>query len=110
MAGRRSIVRSIQSYVNRSDAQSGLGPLKAGTGPAIGRTQWTWLPLQSQCSKGPNDYNNSHAYYQTLQWQTYGNLRPSFVQNPRQAYTNFSPSRYPPGVTPNVFNGNFNQY
>ena len=110
MAGRRSIVRSIQSYINRSDAQCGLGPLKAGTAPAIGRTQWTWFPLQTECSQGPNDFNNSPAYYATLQWQRYGNLRPSFVPCPKQAYVNFPTTRYPKGVIPSVFNGNFNQY
>jgi hypothetical protein len=110
MAGRRSIVRSIQSYINRSDAKCGLGPLKAGTAPAIGNTQWTWYPLQTQCAKGPNDFNNSQVYYQTLQWQKYGNLRPSFVPSPRQAYTNFPASRYGGKITPSVFNGNYNQY
>jgi hypothetical protein len=110
MAGRRSIVRSIQSYINRSDARCGLGPLKAGNGPSIGRTQWTWQPLQKECNKGPNDFNNSPLYYSTLQWQRYGNLRPAFVPCPKQAYINFPPSRYPLGVTPNVFSGNFNQY
>lgn len=109
MAGRRSIVRSIQSYVNRSDANSGLGPLKAGTAPSIGRTQWTWFPIQTQCSPGPLNFVNSQAYYNTLQWQKYGNLRPSFVNSPRQAYTNFPASRYPTGQSPNVFNGNYSQ-
>jgi hypothetical protein len=35
-------------------------------------------------------------------------LRPSFVSNPRQAYTSFPASRYPAGVRPSTFNGNFN--
>jgi hypothetical protein len=110
MAGRRSIVRSIQSYINRSDANSGLGGLKAGTAPAVGKTQWTWYPLKTQCHQGPNDFNNSQAYYNTLQWQTYGNLRPRFVSSPRQAYTSFPASKYPSGVKPSVFNGNYNHY
>ena len=110
MAGRRSIVRSIQSYVNHSDANSGLGPLKAGTANKIGNTQWTWYPQKTQSKQGPLDFVNSQAYYKTLQWQTYGNLRPSFTNGPRQAYTSFPASRYQNGVKPSVFNGNYNQY
>ena len=110
MAGRRSIVRSIQSYVNHSDANSGLGPLKAGTANKIGNTQWTWYPQKTQCAQGPLDFFNSQVYYNTLQWQTYGNLRPSFVASPRQAYTSFPASRYPAGQRPSTFNGNINAY
>jgi len=83
MAGRRSIVRSIQSYINRSDAQSGLGNLKSGTAPAIGKTQWTWYPLKTQCHQAPNDFNNSQAYYNTLKWH---NVRPTFTPSPKKAF------------------------
>jgi len=108
MAGRPRIVRSIQSYINNSDAHSGLGTLKAGTPNKVGVTHYLWYNLQTRSNQGPLDFVNSPLYYKTLQWQTYGNLRPSFVSSPRQAYTNFSPSRYPSGVRPAVFNGNFN--
>jgi hypothetical protein len=84
MSGRPRIVRSIQSYVNHSDANSGLGPLKAGTPNKVGVTHYLWYNLQSQASQGPLDFVNNPAYYQTLQWQTYGNLRPPFRPSPRQ--------------------------
>ena len=108
MAGRAKIVRSIQSYVNHSDANSGLSMLKAGTPPKIGVTHYLWYNLQTQAHQGPLDFVNTQAYYKTLNWQTYGNLRPSFVSNPRQAYTSFPPSRYPLGVRPSTFSGNYN--
>ena len=108
MAGRPRVVRSIQSYINRSDANSGLSMLKAGTAPKVGVTHYLWYNLQSQCAQGPLDFVNSKVYYNTLQWQTYGNLRPSFVPSPRQAYTNFPASRYASGTRPSTFNGNFN--
>lgn len=108
MAGRPHRVRSIQSYINRSDANSGLGPLKAGTPTKVGVTHYLWHNLKTEANQGPLDFLNSQVYYNTLQWQRYGNLRPSFTPCPRQAYTSFPPSRYPRGVTPAVFNGNFN--
>ena len=108
MAGRPRKVRSIQSYINSSDAKSGLGMLKAGTPTKVGVTHYLWHNLKTQSNQSPFDFVNSQAYYNTLQWQTYGNLRPSFTSNPRQAYTSFPPSRYPTGTTPAVFNGNYN--
>jgi hypothetical protein len=108
MAGRPRKVRSIQSYINHSDSQSGLSMLKAGTAPCVGVTHYLWYNYQTQCSKGPLDYVNTQAYYNTLNWQKYGNLRPSFTSNPRQAYTSFPASRYPSGVKPVTFNGNRN--
>jgi len=108
MAGRAKIVRSIQSYVNHSDANSGLSMLKAGTPNKVGNTQWTWYPQKTQCAQGPLDFVNTQAYYKTLNWQLLGNNRPSFVSNPRQAYTSFPPSRYPLGARPSTFSGNYN--
>lgn len=108
MAGRPRRVRSIQSYINHSDAHSGLSMLKAGTPNKIGNTQWTWYPQKTQAHQGPFDFINTQTYYNTLNWQTYGNLRPSFTNNPRQAYTSFPASRYPSGIRPSTFNGNYN--
>jgi hypothetical protein len=82
--------------------------LKAGTPPRIGVTRNFWWNFQTQASQGPLDFVNSQSYYKTLQWQRYGNLRPSFVPSPRQAYISFPASRYPSGVTPSVFNYNYN--
>jgi hypothetical protein len=108
MAGRPRRVRSIQSYINSSDANSGLSMLKAGTPPKVGVTHYLWYNLQTQANQGPLDFVNSQAYYKTLNWQTYGNLRPSFVASPRQAYTSFPASRYQPGTYPSTFSGNYN--
>jgi hypothetical protein len=108
MAGRPHRVRSIQSYINHSDANSGLSMLKAGTPPKVGVTHYLWYNLQTQANQGPLDFVNSQAYYKTLNWQRFGNLRPSFVPSPKQSYTSFPASRYPSGVRPSTFNGNFN--
>lgn len=108
MAGRPRKVRSIQSYINNSDAHSGLSMLKAGTPPKVGVTHYLWHNLQTQSNQGPLDFVNTQAYYKTLNWQLLGNNRPSFTSNPRQAYTSFPASRYPAGVRPSTFNGNFN--
>jgi len=108
MAGRPRIVRSIQSYVNHSDAHSGLGPLKAGTPTKVGVTHYLWYNLQTQANQGPLDFVNSQAYYNTLNWQLLGNNRPSFVPSPRQAYTSFPASRYALGTKPSTFSGNYN--
>jgi len=107
MAGRPRKIRSIQSYINHSDAHSGLSMLKAGTPPKVGVTHYLWYNLQTQANQGPLDFVNSQAYYKTLTWQ-YGNNRPAFTSNPRQAYTSFPASRYPKGQRPATFNGNFN--
>ena len=90
MAGRPRIVRSIQSYINRSDAKSGLSMLKSGTPPKVGVTRYYWHNLQTQSNPGPLSFFNSQAYYKTLQWQRYGNLRPSFRPSPRERTHNFS--------------------
>ena len=84
MSGRPRRVRSIQSYIARSDANSGLGPLKAGTGNRVGITHYLWYNIQSQSNKGPLDFVNNQQYYNTLQW-TQGQLRPSFRPSPRQS-------------------------
>jgi hypothetical protein len=83
MAGRPRIVRSIQSYINRSDAKSGLSMLKSGTPPKVGVTRYYWHNLATQANPGPLSFVNNPLYYQTLQWQRYGNLRPSFRPSPR---------------------------
>ena len=108
MAGRPRKVRSIQSYINHSDSQSGLSMLKAGTAPQVGVTRNFWWNYQTESSKGPLDFVNTQEYYQTLQWQCYGNLRPSFVPSPRQGYTNYRIGRYPVGALPLQFNFNYN--
>lgn len=108
MAGRARIVRSIQSYVNHSDANCGLSMLKAGTPNRVGVTHYLWYNLQTRANQGPLDFVNSQAYYKTLNWQLLGNNRPSFTSNPRQAYTSFPASRYPAGQRPATFNGNYN--
>jgi hypothetical protein len=108
MAGRPRKVRSIQSYINHSDAHSGLSMLKAGTAPQVGVTRNFWWNYQTQSSQGPLDFVNSQEYYKTLQWQRYGNLRPSFVPSPRQGYTNYRIGSYPSGSKPLQFNGNYN--
>jgi hypothetical protein len=92
MAGRSRVMRNIQSYVNHSDSNSGLGPLKAGTGNRVGITNYLWYNIQTQSKKGPLDFVNTNDYYQTLQWQRYGNLRPSFRPSPRLSkYKYYSP-------------------
>ena len=58
MAGRPRRVRSIQSYINHSDTHSGLGPMKAGSGPKIGVTHYLWYNLQTQTAQGPLDFVN----------------------------------------------------
>ena len=88
MAGRSRIVRNIQSYINRSDAKSGLGMLKEGFPPRVGVTHYYWHNLATQSNPGPQSFNNSPFYYQTLQWQRYGNLRPSFRPSPRTSINN----------------------
>jgi len=88
MAGRPRIVRSIQSYINRSDAKSGLSMLKSGTPPKVGVTHYYWHNLATQANPGPLSFNNNPLYYQTLQWQRYGNLRPSFRPSPRTSINN----------------------
>jgi len=88
MAGRPRKVRNIQSYINNSDAHSGLGVLKEGFPPRVGVTRYYWHNLSTQSSPGPQSFNNSPFYYQTLQWQTYGNLRPPFRPSPRTTYNN----------------------
>jgi len=108
MAGRPRKVRSIQSYINHSDSQSGLSMLKAGTAPQVGVTRNFWWNYQTESSKGPLDFVNSQEYYQTLQWQCFGNLRPSFVPSPRQGYKNYRIGRYPKGSLPLQFNFNYN--
>ena len=90
MAGRPRIVRSIQSYINRSDAKSGLSMLKSGTPPKVGVTRYYWHNLATQANPGPLSFVNNPLYYQTLQWQRYGNLRPSFRPSPRERMHNFS--------------------
>ena len=108
MAGRPRIVRSIQSYITNSDTHSGLGVLKEGFPPRVGVTRYYWHNLQSRSTPGPLSFFNSQAYYKSLQWQTYGNLRPSFVASPRQGYTNYRIGSYPSGALPSQFNGNYN--
>ena len=72
--------------------RSGLGPLKAGTGNRVGITNYLWYNIQTQSKKGPLDFVNTNDYYQTLQWQRYGNLRPSFRPSPRLSkYKYYSP-------------------
>jgi hypothetical protein len=88
MAGRPRIVRSIQSYINHSDTHSGLGMLKEGFPPRVGVTHYYWHNLQTQSSPGPLSFNNSPLYYKTLNWQRYGNLRPSFRPSPRTSTSN----------------------
>jgi len=84
MAGRPRIVRSIQSYINHADTHSGLGTLKAGTAPKIGVTHYLWYNFQTQVAQGPLDFFNNQVYYNSLQWQHFGNLRPPFRPSPRQ--------------------------
>ena len=90
MAGRPRVVRNIQSYINNSDAHSGLGPLKAGYPPSVGVTHYLWHNLNTESYPGPLSRLNSPAYYKTLQWQVYGNLRPPFRPSPR--HTNYNAS------------------
>ena len=108
MAGRPRKIRSIQSYINNSDAHSGLSMLKAGTPTKVGVTHYLWYNLKTQANQGPLDFVNTQVYYNTLNWQLLGNNRPSFTSNPRQAYTSFTATRYPAGVTPSTFSGNYN--
>ena len=89
MAGRPRVIKNIQSYINNSDTHSGLSMLKAGTPNKIGVTHYLWYNLQSQANPGPLSFLNSQVYYNTLQWQRYGNLRPSFVPSRRHAYINY---------------------
>ncbi len=88
MAGRARIVRNIQSYINRSDAKSGLSMLKAGSPPKVGVTRYYWHNLATQANPGPLSFLNSQAYYDTMTWQRYGNLRPSFRPLPRTSTYN----------------------
>jgi hypothetical protein len=80
MAGRPRIVRSIQSYINHTDTHSGIGVMKAGTAPKVGVSRNFWYNYQSQCNQGPNDFINTYAYYNTLQFQK-GSNRPPFRKN-----------------------------
>ena len=82
MAGRPRRVRSIQSYINHSDTHSGLGPMKAGSGPKIGVTHYLWYNLQTQTAQGPLDFVNNPAYNNTLQWRVYGRLGPTYGNVP----------------------------
>lgn len=69
MAGRSKKMRNIQSYINHSDANSGLGMLKEGTPPKIGVTRNYWNTLSTESTPGPKSYNNSQSYYKGLQWR-----------------------------------------
>lgn len=89
MAGRPHKIRSIKSYITNVDTHSGLSMLKAGTPNKIGMTHYLWYNVQTQSNPGPLDYVLNQAYYNTKQWQTFGNLRPSFVPSPRHAYVNY---------------------
>jgi len=82
MAGRPRIIRSIQSYINSADAHAGLGPLKAGTAPAVGVTRNFWFNYQSQCQQdrlAKPDYNN-------LVWL---NIRPTYTPSPKKTYSSY---------------------
>jgi hypothetical protein len=88
MAGRPRKIRNIQSYINHSDSKSGLGMLKEGFPPKIGVTHYYWNTLSRESSPGPKSFINNPLYYNSLQWQTYGNLRPPFRPSPRKLMNN----------------------
>lgn len=84
MSGRPRKIRSIQSYINHSDANNGLSMLKSGMPPKVGVTRNFWHNFQTQSTPGPLSFNNTPEYYDTKQTRTYyiGILRPSFHNRP----------------------------
>jgi hypothetical protein len=61
MAGRPHRIRSIQSYINNTDAHTYSGSMKIGTAPSVGVTRNHWHNYQSQCpstNKAKKNYDN----------------------------------------------------
>ncbi len=84
MAGRPKIIRSIQSYINRTDNTTASGPMKIGTAPSVGITRNFWHNLQTQCNTQPNKPKKSYANMVFL------NINPA--QTPVRS--GFTPSHY----------------
>jgi hypothetical protein len=64
MAGRPRIVKSIQSYITKADTNAGIGNLKAGTSPSIGKSHYLWYMYSARCSPTRNDLlANKEAIY-----------------------------------------------
>ena len=61
MAGRPRIIRSIQSYINKTDNSTFSGPMKMGTAPSIGKTRNFWSNYSTQCNQNPNGDKKSYA-------------------------------------------------
>ena len=109
MAGRPRKVRSIQSYINNSDAHSGLSMLKAGTPPKVGVTHYLWYNLQTQSNQGPLDFVNSSRILQDITMAKIWKLKTIFYSMPKTGIFIVSTNEISSaGVIPSTFNGNFN--
>ena len=61
MAGRPHRIRSIQSYINKTDNSTFSGPMKMGTPPSIGKTRNFWHNYLTHCNQNPNAVKKSYA-------------------------------------------------
>jgi hypothetical protein len=74
MAGRPRIVRSIQSYINKVDTHSGIGPMKQGTPNKIGVTHYYWYNLQTQANPSNTPLNRYQVLTGAGKYTGFGNL------------------------------------
>jgi hypothetical protein len=74
MAGRPRKVRCIQSYINNSDAHSGIGPMKQGTPTKIGVTHYYWYNLQTQATSIETPLNRFQTLTGAGKYTGFGNL------------------------------------
>lgn len=61
MAGRPRIIKSIQSYINHTDANTASGPMKMGTSPSVGVIKYYWHNYQSLCNQTAGKPKKSYA-------------------------------------------------
>jgi hypothetical protein len=94
MAGRSRNVRLIQSYINNSDAHSGIGPNKQGTPPSIGVTHYLWHNLQTDAAPRNTPDIRFQMLTGTGKYNGYGNLiwlgikPPPYRASPYTTYNN----------------------
>ena len=55
MAGRSRKIKNIQSYIIKADTNAGIGNLKAGTAPSIGKSHYLWYMYSARCSPTEKD-------------------------------------------------------
>jgi hypothetical protein len=94
MAGRSRNVRLIQSYINNSDAHSGIGPNKQGTPPSIGVTHYYWYNLQTLAAPHETPQTRFQMLTVAGKYNGFGSLvwlankPPPFRKSPFTTYNN----------------------